>query len=308
MYSGTLNKHNRAMAEVRRVITDEEAQFFLDNGFLIIRGLLAGKELGRLQADTGELVELGSREGQQGPDCRYGTGHQSGKTVLCRIDYVIDKREACKVLLGHPFILRSVERLMGPDFIPTWDAMVLKMPGEGIIVPWHRDAAVGHVGDEPIFNVDFYLDEATLGNCLWIYPGSQRWNSEQVERITRQSGFSTAGAVPVPMQPGDVLFHDIRLVHGSPSTSAATLRRVVYYEFRPAHVESSQGPHKPEYIPLKQRVLLDCIERRAKADYVGTEEPYQYNSPPPFAVAWTPGTGVPTHRYPHEQYWRAGKP
>lgn len=296
------------MTEVRLVITDDEARSFLDNGFLILRGLLGGEELRRLQVATGELVELGAKDGQQGPDCQYGTGHRSGKPVLRRIDYVIDKREACKVLLGHPLILRSVEKLMSADFIPTWDAMVLKMPGEGIIVPWHRDAAVGLVGDEPIFNVDFYLDEATLENCLWVYPGSQCWNSEQVERITSQSEFSTAGAAPVPMQPGDVLFHDIRLVHGSPSTSAATLRRVVYYEFRPAHVESALGPHKPEYIPLKQRVLLDCIERRAKADYAGPEQPYRYHPPSPFTVAWTPGTGVPTHRYPHEQYWRAGKP
>ena len=52
------------------------------------------------------------------PDAR-----PTGRKVLRRIEYVIDKRDECKVLLGNPFILRSVEKLMGPDLIPTWDSM-----------------------------------------------------------------------------------------------------------------------------------------------------------------------------------------
>ncbi|WJH33417.1 phytanoyl-CoA dioxygenase family protein [Paenibacillus sp. CC-CFT747] len=95
-----------------------------------------------------------------------------------RIEYVIDKSDPMKVLLGHPFILQSVEKLQGRNFIPTWDSMVLKMPDEGIIVPWHRDAEVPEGADpaKPIFNVDFYLDDADLRSCLWVIPGSNRWS------------------------------------------------------------------------------------------------------------------------------------
>ncbi|MCS7309456.1 MAG: phytanoyl-CoA dioxygenase family protein [Armatimonadetes bacterium] len=297
----------------RLVITDEERDFFLQNGYLILRGVLQGEELRRIQQAMQELVNYGSAEVRDNPDYMYGAGPKSGKPVLRRIEYVIDKRDEMKVLLGHPFILRSVEKVIGKDFIPTWDSMVLKMPGEGIIVRWHRDAGTECVGDTPIFNVDFYLDEADEDTCLWVLPGShlwevervQQWFSEHREQDNTKEDFQASGAVPVLMQPGDVLFHNILLLHGSPYNLSDKLRRVVYYEFRAAHTEYELGPHVPEYIPLKQRVLLSCIEKRKKADYIPKEEiPYEYDPPEPFRVDWQPGIELPTYRYPHEQYWR----
>ena len=296
----------------RSVISDEEKQFFLDDGYLIVRSVLQGEELRRIQQAMQELTDYGAQTVRDDPDYMYGTGPNTGKPVLRRIEYVIDKRDEMKVLLGHPFILRSVEKLIGKDLIPTWDSMVLKMPGEGIIVPWHRDAGTECVGDTPIFNVDFYLDEADEDTCLWVIPGSHKWSAEQVQEWmsahrdadVNKEHFRASGAVPVLMQAGDVLFHNILVLHGSPYNLTDKLRRVVYYEFRPAHVEQELGPHVPEYIPLKQRVLLSCIEKRKRADHIAEEEPYVSNPPAPFTVQWTPGTELPTYRYAHGDYWR----
>jgi ectoine hydroxylase-related dioxygenase (phytanoyl-CoA dioxygenase family) len=295
------------------VISDEEARFFHDNGYLIVRGVLQGEELSRVQAAMQELYDYGSAEVRSDPDYSYGKGHLTGNKTLARVEYVIDKSDDMKVLLGNPFILRSTEKLMGPDLIPTWDSMVLKAPGEGIIVPWHRDAGTDQVGDKPIFNVDFYLDSATEENCVWIIPGSSRWPKEQahawLDAHRSQSTaeeFRNSGAVPALMQPGDVLFHDILVLHGSPSSNAKALRRVVYYEFRTAHVEEAIGPHVPAYIPLKQKVLLACIERRKSAAYIPSgEQPYNYRPPAPYdTVTLAPGEELTSYRYAHRDYWR----
>lgn len=291
-------------ATTRLVITDEEARSFLDNGYLVLRDVLEPEELRRLQRSMDVITAYGAETVQEDPDFFYGPGHKTGRPVLKRVEYVINKCEPCKVLLGHPFILRSVEKLIGKDFIPTWDSMVLKMPGEGIIVPWHRDAGTECQGDVPIFNVDFYLDEADLDTCLWVYPGSHRWDADKVKQITQAEGFPTDGAIPVPMQPGDVIFHNILVLHGSPPNSSDKLRRVIYYEFRAAHTEAELGPHRPEYIPLKQRVLMRCLELRRAADYLAPEEPFVYDPPAPYQVDWTPGDTIPTYRYAHEKYWR----
>ena len=290
----------------RKVISDEEVQFFHDNGYLILRGVLQGEEFQHLRAAMNELTDYGRTAVRDEPDFLYGTGHKSGDKVLRRIEYVIDKRDECKVLLGHPFILRSVEKLVGQDLIPTWDSMVLKLPGEGIIVPWHRDAGNAHVGDVPIFNVDFYLDEADEDTCVWLIPGSHTWSEEKVQEIVKREGFRTEGATPALMQPGDVLFHNILVVHGSPANSSAKLRRVVYYEFRTAHVEEELGPHIPAYIPLKQKVLLACLEKRRAAKYIpADEEPYLYQPPAPYnTVSLTPDEELSTYRYVHRNYWR----
>jgi phytanoyl-CoA hydroxylase len=289
----------------RRVITDDEARFFLDNGYLILRGVLRGEEFRQLRAAMDALTEYGAAEVRDDPDYAYGPGHKTGAPVLKRIEYVIDKTDEGKVLLGNPFILRSVEKLMGPDLIPTWDSMVLKLPGEGIEVPWHRDAGAEQVGDHPIFNVDFYLDAADEDTCVWIIPGSHKWPMEQVEPVLRRRPFTTEGAIPALLQPGDVLFHDILVLHGSPPNNSDKLRRVVYYEFRTAHVENDIGPHVSEYIPLKQQVLRNCIERRKACPYIpADEEPFEYRPPEPWNAPVAGAGELATYRYPHSQYWR----
>ncbi len=287
------------------VISDEQAQFFRDNGYLILRGVVQGEELRRLTAAMDALTAYGRAEVRPDPDYMYRPGHKTGEPVLARIEYVVDKTEEGKVLLGHPFILRSVEKLVGPDLIPTWDSMVLKLPGQGIEVGWHRDAGTECVGDHPIFNVDFYLDAADEDTCVWVIPGSHRWPAEQVDPIIRRKPFSTEGAVPALMQPGDVMFHDILVLHGSPANTSEKLRRVLYYEFRTARVESELGPHTPEYIPLKQEVLRRCIERRRGCPYVAADEtPFEYRPPAPWDRATASAEGPATYRYPHGAYWR----
>lgn len=298
----------------RSVISDVEAQFFEENGYLIIRGAIAGQELSRVQAAMAELTDYGSAEVRTDTDFAYGVGHKTGAQMLKRVEYVVDKRDEMKVLMANPFILNTVEKLMGPDLIPTWDSMVLKLPGEGIIVPWHRDAGTGQVGDKPIFNVDFYLDAADEDTCVWVIPASHKWSSERTNSwlVTRRThdqttdDFRATGAIPALMEPGDVLLHNILVLHGSPSNPSGKLRRVVYYEFRTAHVEDAIGPHVSAYIPLKQRVLLACLAMRKTADYVQRDEkPFAYNPPTPYDdVVYDPDEDLPTYRYLHADFWR----
>jgi ectoine hydroxylase-related dioxygenase (phytanoyl-CoA dioxygenase family) len=298
----------------RTVISDEEARFFEENGYLILREAISGEELRRVQAAMMTLTNLGRASVQADPDFAYGTGHLSGEPVLKRVEYVVDKSDEMKVLMGNPFILNTVEKLMGPDLIPTWDSMVLKLPGEGIIVPWHRDAGAGQVGDRPIFNVDFYLDPADEDTCVWVVPGSHNWPASQVDSwLAERRGkdrtvedFRATGAVPALMEPGDVLLHNILVLHGSPANASDKLRRVVYYEFRTAHVEDAIGPHVPAYIPLKQRLLAACIARRTVADYIPDDEtPFTYQPPPPYdLVDMDSPDDLPTYRFAHADYWR----
>jgi hypothetical protein len=285
-------------------ITDEQERFFRENGFLILRSAIHGEEFSRLRNAMNRLTEYGKLGLHGEPDYLYEAGPKTGSRMLHRIEYIVDKADEAKVLLGHPFFLRSIEELAGKDFIPTWDALVTKLPKEGVEVPWHRDADTRYMGDTPIVSVDFYLDPADEDTCLWILPGSHRWSAEDAERAIARPGFETKGAKPMVMQPGDVLFHNIFLLHGSKENVSSKTRRVIYFEFRTAHVEAAKGPHTTEYIRLKQRVLLDCIERRKAASYVSKEEtPYTYSPPGPWSMK--PLTEpLRSHRVPHEAYWR----
>ncbi|MFD0712400.1 phytanoyl-CoA dioxygenase family protein [Paenibacillus sp. GCM10027626] len=295
-----------ADARLNPCITEEEAKYFLENGFLIIRNVLGVDELGEVQREMARLYDYGMKTVVDHPDFRYAKGMKSGQSTLHRIEYVIDKSDTMKALLGHPYILASVEKLQGRNFIPTWDSMVLKAPGEGIVVPWHRDAAFpeGCSDPRPIFNVDFYLDEADLKTCLWVIPGSHLWSQAEADERCRRDGFQTDDAIPVPMKPGDVILHNIEVLHGSPAGDGNPLRRTVYYEFRPGEIEAAQGPHTLEYLSLKQNMLIDCIERRQQQPYAAGETAFVYRPAGAFAI---PEPQQPQqYRFAHETYWRHG--
>jgi ectoine hydroxylase-related dioxygenase (phytanoyl-CoA dioxygenase family) len=292
----------------RAVISGAEADAFRAAGAMVVRGLLAADELAALRAQTLALVERAAAERVRDGDWRYKRHAPSGREVPFRIEYVVDKLPACRALLGHPFVLRSVERLQGRDFIPTWDSIVFKLAGAGAEIEWHRDAGT-HQCDPgvPIFNVDFYLDGSDAANCVWAIPGSSAWSDARAEAESARrnaEGFATEGAVPLPLRPGDALFHDILLVHGSPAAESG-LRRVLYYEFRPADVERRRGPHTPDYIPEKQRVLLACLADRAAAPWARGERPFRYRPsaafPPPAAASGA----LASYRVAHDEHWRA---
>lgn len=290
-------------------VTEDQAQFFRENGLLVIRNVLRGDELKAMQEQTLPLVKRAMTEKPQEPDYAYKKHELTGEMVPFRVEYVIDKTTAGKALLGHPFILRSVEKIQGRNFIPTWDSMVFKQEGAGAAIPWHRDAGTGNGADRShIFNVDFYLDGSDMSNCLWGILGSNRWTSEKadetIKRLNNAPGsFSTdPQCVPILMKPGDVIFHNILVLHGSPAAQSK-LRRVVYYEFRPGEIERELGPHKPEYIPLKQKLLLACLKARAGAAYARDEKAFTYSPSADFAPP-AEGEKLQTYRFPHEKFWR----
>jgi len=290
-------------ASVQEAITDEQARSFLEQGLLLIRNVISASELAELQRETRTLLD-GATAGT-GSDVVFGEPAATGERVPYRIEYVIDKSAACRALLGHPFILRSVEKLQGQSFIPTWDSMVFKLEGAGAAVSWHRDAGPEQLLDErPIFNVGFYLDPSDLTNCLWGLPGSHRWDEEEARTRLgelRRDGFGTEGATPLPMEAGDVILHNILVLHGSPP-ARSQLRRILYYEFRPIEVELALGPHTPEYAPLKQRILLAAMRHRTKAPYAAEELSFGYRPSGEFS----PPSGEPdTYRVRHEEHWRA---
>jgi phytanoyl-CoA hydroxylase len=296
-------------------LTPQQAQAFREAGLLIIRGLVRGEELAALQRETMPLVEqakalCSGRTETPEWDVHHvlATRHaQTGQLTPYRQEYPCQRSQACRLLLAHPFILASVEMLQGPDFTPTWDSLVFKYPGHGAIIPWHRDGEPPVHLPSPVFNVDFYLDASDQTNCVWGIPGSHLWTQEaalaECQRRNSGTAWEAAGAVPVPMQPGDVLLHDIKALHGSP-WAQSTLRRVLYYEFRAAEVILANQLRTPAYVKRKQLMLKSLVAQRAANPLFAGEKPHPYA---PVAGEWNrwqlPSDWVPaTYQYVHEDY------
>ena len=266
-------------------IGDEGVALFMGAGMLLIRGLLTASELEELREQTSELIHRASSE--KHIDTQFKLHKSTGDTVPFRIEYIVEKSVAAQKLLAHPYIMSSMQRLMGSNILPTWDSIVFKNPGKGAVIPWHRDQRMGKVSDNPIaVNADFYLDESSLENCLWAVPGSHYWTDQDADNFVSKRAnvsFALDGADPLPVKPGDVLLHNVFTLHGSPESELSTQRRVIYFEYRSIESEMKWGPHTREYCLLKQQVLDYCKHAREK-----TKRPAQQIN----------------LRVTHEHYWR----
>ena len=247
-------------------LTDEQVRAFDEQGFLVLRNRIPDGMLARLQEAADYWIATGKQSrpaGQAGDDYRFAD--RGDHKVMFRVDYLHNKeRPASLELLGSPEILGIAESLAGKNFVPTYEAMVFKDTGNGAPIEWHQDAT--HPRRYRIFNVDIYLDAALLGQgALRVVPGSQTGKVDICD-LRDQYGWGVPRSLEVQMGPGDVLVHDVMLVHGSEPTLGNALRRTLYYEFRPAEQILEEGPWDRSWVDKRLRMLPSALEAYTKAN------------------------------------------
>lgn len=121
--------------------------------------------------------------------------------------------------------------------------LVLETPGAyGRL--WHQDSYVVPVEPACQISVVLAVTEATLENgCLWVLPGSHTQPLQEHlpdRRADSPRGYveivdhDTDAAVPVPMEPGDLLLLDGHLMHRSTDNHSNGARAAVVSHYRPA--------------------------------------------------------------------------
>jgi phytanoyl-CoA hydroxylase len=106
--------------------------------------------------------------------------------------------------------------------------MIVKMPGLAARVPWHRDRT--SVPPHSVCNLSVFLDDSVPENgCLEFVPGSHLLPDDADATQTCERGLIQ----PVPATAGDVLVHDVRIVHGSRTNTSTAYRRSIVIEFAP---------------------------------------------------------------------------
>jgi hypothetical protein len=244
-------------------LTPEQVQFFDDHGYLLLKQQVTGKLLQSIQQAGMQWIDDGLKAPADSPHrADYQFARRPAGQVFYRVDYLHNKGCAASLdLLGSPQVLAVAESLCGRNFVPTYESMVFKMKGDGEVIPWHQDAV--HARRYRVFNYDLYLDHSRSGaGALWVVPGSHR-RKQDVCDVADKHGWRPPGAIEVEMEPGDVLLHDVMVVHGSPRAVGAELRRTVYYEFRSAEMILEEGPWDMEWIHRRMRFLPVALKRFA---------------------------------------------
>ncbi|HET6386407.1 MAG TPA: phytanoyl-CoA dioxygenase family protein [Armatimonadota bacterium] len=275
-----------------RKITDAEIEFFDKNGYVICRGALHADELNEFQRESARLIDEIQSGGPADKMCMRGP-----EGIPYYLTYLhANPNHFSLRLLAHPFVGDLLTRMVGPDFIPCYESLVFKLPGHGSSVPWHRDGNPT-TGQERIFNIDIYPDRSTIENsCVWVVPGSHLWEPDRANEMIQagRKNFDLPDAVPAEMEPGDVLLHHVKVLHGSTVNRSSELRRVVYFDNRAASWNEQYGWFKPETIRKRCRLYQYALHERRTNPYPSDDEIFLY-SPPAGLPTWNPGEPVDLH-------------
>lgn len=262
-------------------LTPTEIARFDTQGYLVLRDRIPADLLDRLRHAADAWIADGRALNEDHPAASdYQWAARGGGRRMFRVDYLHGKAQPASLeLLGSPAVLGIAESLAGPNVVPTYESLVFKDEGDGAAIDWHQDAV--HPRTHRIFNVDVYLDASRAGEgALRVAPGSHLAPVD-VCQLQEEYGWDAPGVIQVELEPGDVLVHDVMVVHGSEAVTGNRLRRTIYYEFRAAEQIAAEGPWDAEWVDRRLRLLpLGLREHeRAKPE----AEQFAWNIAPTFA-------------------------
>jgi ectoine hydroxylase-related dioxygenase (phytanoyl-CoA dioxygenase family) len=118
--------------------------------------------------------------------------------------------------------------------------------------PWHQDSFYFNFDPQPQLGAWLAITEATLTNgCLWVLPGSHRTALAEHAPDRRPGanqgyleieGLDDGAAVPVTMQPGDLLLFHSFLKHRSSDNTDTSRRAAMVLHYAPAGVRNLAPP------------------------------------------------------------------
>lgn len=245
-------------------LTADQISRFDQDGYLVLKNRIPAPLLARLQAAADGWIADGRAVNPTGDDAGdYHYAQRGGQQRMFRVDYLHSKgRSASLELLGSPAVLGIAESLAGPNVVPTYESLVFKDEGDGAPIDWHQDAV--HPRTHRIFNIDVYLDASRAGEgALRVAPGSHLAPVD-VCQLQEEYGWDAPGVIQVELEPGDVLVHDVMIVHGSEAVQGNRLRRTIYYEFRAAEQIAAEGPWDSEWVDRRLRLVPVALREHAR--------------------------------------------
>ncbi len=202
---------------------------FRGQGYAVIADVLTPDRVAQLRAEAGELISQFTDLGHRSDDYWSFQRPDRPDPVLYRIHNL--ERQGANTLadLHRGGELHGLaESILGLSVRSTACALIVKMPQVAARVPWHRDrtAAPPHT----VCNLSVFLDDSTMDSgCLEFVPQSHLLPDDVDVDQVRAYGPVRA----VPANAGDVLVHDVRVVHSSRPNGTSVIRRSIVIEFAP---------------------------------------------------------------------------
>jgi non-haem Fe2+, alpha-ketoglutarate-dependent halogenase len=156
-------------------------------------------------------------------------------------------------LVRHPGVLDAVEQVIGPDILVWGSSFFIKEPRNPSFVSWHQDSTYWGLEPADIVTAWVALSESTHENgAMRVIPGSHKLDQAPHRDTFAQDNLLSRGqeimvevdeshAVELPLQPGEMSLHHVRLIHGSEPNPSARRRIGFAIRYVPTYVRQAAG-------------------------------------------------------------------
>jgi ectoine hydroxylase-related dioxygenase (phytanoyl-CoA dioxygenase family) len=226
------------------MLTPEQMDFYNENGYLLVEGLLSPEEAATLRRETHDLAARLQRH--RDIDATWGSARelkeaQNGaapKTQLLHCHDVQFQSAAFSRLIVDERVTGVAADIIGsPNVQLHHTKMFIKPPEKGSPFPMHQDEPYFPHEQHSMIAVILHFDDAPIEKgCVRVVPGSHKLGPLQHEG---EGGwhlpfeqYPLESSTPCPAKAGDALFFSYLTVHGSGVNTSNEARTTLLIQMR----------------------------------------------------------------------------
>ncbi len=250
------------------MLTQDQIDFFNDNGYLVVEDAITPEQLQALRADFAAWVEESkSHEDAWGemvngkPRFDVEKGHSSDNPALRRINAPHEVSEAYFNAMADSGMADMVADLIGPDVKLHHTKINSKLPGSATAVKWHQDFPFTPHTNDDLITALLMVDEVTEENGpLEVWADTHKG---EIHTLWHDGQFTGAVSDDVTKEAlekrtictgkaGSVCLMHTRLLHGSAPNNSDAPRTLYICVYSAADAM----PISPSPVPTKDQGMI----------------------------------------------------
>lgn len=268
------------------------ADQFVSNGFLVVPDLVDAEDRNRIRNDAARFIN---------GDYPVSNLPADGDVLAVHFPHWVS--DVALDLVRHQGIVDVLSQITGAH-LPEWDGATKCMQSMLFFKPpglqgqaWHQDERFIPTRDRSLVGAWIAVDDADIENgCLWVLPGSHRTGQlfetrdhgqpDLFDPTDESFGFDDAGAQPVEVSAGTVVFFNGYLLHRSLPNRSADRPRM-------ALVNHYMNAWSPLPWMMEQGIDVGTTDYRTVVQTSG-EDPYAWRgvTAPPAQTFVRPNAGA----------------
>ncbi len=219
------------------MLTETQKQFYVDNGYVVVRGLLTPEEAAQYRQETHDLAQRLSAQRDINSTWGSASTVTDKPTALLHCHDVQFQSAAFSRLLVDERLTGAAADIIGPNVQLHHTKMFIKPPEKGSPFPMHQDAPFFPHDHHSMIAVIIHFDDAPIEKgCVRVVPGSHKLGllphiSEGSYHLSPEE-YPVSEAVPVEAKAGDALFFSYLTIHGSGINESSEARTTLLVQMR----------------------------------------------------------------------------